>query len=129
MADEAENLVEQLLETKYEEWIGVDLDGTLAQSHHPRGRKNSSWEGERNIGAPVPAMLKRVKQWVKSGKKVKIFTARAVRKTAIPHVQKWLKKHGLEGLEITNQKDPGLNKFYDDRARQVVRNTGELVRP
>ena len=41
-------------------WIGVDLDGTLA---HYEG-----WKGIEHIGAPVPAMLERVKNWLAEGK-------------------------------------------------------------
>lgn len=36
-------------------WIGVDLDGTLAEYH--------GW-GNGEIGDPVPAMLERVKKWL-----------------------------------------------------------------
>jgi hypothetical protein len=49
-------------------WIGVDLDGTLA--HY------DGWKGADNIGAPIPAMVERVKGWLAEGKTVKIFTAR-----------------------------------------------------
>ena len=37
-------------------WIGVDLDGTLA---HYEG-----WQGETHIGAPISAMVERVKRWL-----------------------------------------------------------------
>jgi hypothetical protein len=50
-------------------WIGVDLDGTLA--HY------DGWKGADHIGAPIPAMVERVKGWLAEGKTVKIFTARA----------------------------------------------------
>lgn len=49
-------------------WIGVDLDGTLA---HYEG-----WKGVEHVGAPVPAMLQRVKDWIAKGVEVRIFTAR-----------------------------------------------------
>jgi hypothetical protein len=51
-----------------EEWIGVDLDGTLAFA---RG-----WRGVGVIGEPIPRMLAHVKQWLDKGKRVKIFAAR-----------------------------------------------------
>lgn len=50
-------------------WIGVDLDGTLARSD-PDAEPH-------NIGHPMPHMLKRVQNWIKTGRTVKIFTARA----------------------------------------------------
>ena len=48
-------------------WIGVDLDGTLAQY--------GGWNGGL-IGDPVPLMLQRVKEWIADGKDVRIMTAR-----------------------------------------------------
>jgi hypothetical protein len=100
-------------------WTGVDLDGTLA--------RYDGWQGIEHIGEPVPKMLARVKDWIADGQKVKIFTARASEKEAIPFVKAWLKKHGLGDLEITNVKDFGMTPLYDDRAIQVVPNTGEIV--
>jgi hypothetical protein len=49
-------------------WIGVDLDGTLA--------KYDGWKGPEHIGEPVPAMVARVKAWLKARREVRIFTAR-----------------------------------------------------
>ena len=49
-------------------WIGVDLDGTLAY--------HDTWKGHEHIGEPIPAMLQRVKDWLDRGLTVKIFTAR-----------------------------------------------------
>ena len=49
-------------------WIGVDLDGTLAEYN--------GWQGPANIGAPIPAMVERVKAWLEEGRDVRIFTAR-----------------------------------------------------
>ena len=49
-------------------WIGVDLDGTLAEY--------AGWVSEEHIGHPVPMMLERVKAWLAEGKDVRIFTAR-----------------------------------------------------
>lgn len=43
-------------------WIGVDLDGTLAEYH--------GWDDGR-IGAPIPKMVQRVKQWLAEGKEVR----------------------------------------------------------
>lgn len=99
-------------------WIGVDLDGTLA--------RYDGWRGFDFVGKPVPVMLSRVKHWIKNGYTVKIFTARAAFPEAgIPPVKKWLEENGLPDLEVTNQKDFSMIELWDDRAVQVVANSGK----
>lgn len=97
-------------------WIGVDLDGTLA--HY------GNWKGKEFIGEPIPAMVERVKRWLASGKEVKIFTARAQEPGAIPYINEWQEKHLGVVLEVTNVKDYGCIEIWDDRAIQVIVNTG-----
>lgn len=101
-------------------WIGVDLDGTLAQW--------DGWKGHEHIGPPIPVMLERVKRWLKMDIEVRIFTARASRPDHIPPVEKWLEQHGLSGLQVTNQKDYQMLQLWDDRCVQVIPNSGELVK-
>ena len=118
-------------------WIGVDLDGTLA--HY------DGWKGIEHIGEPIQPMLDRVKKWLARGERVKIFTARvdggqvalamgdqngeahrnvdAVR----GHIEAWLEKHVGKKLEITNVKDYGMIELWDDRAVQVIPNTGQTI--
>lgn len=111
-------------------WIAVDFDGTLA--------KYDGWQGPDHLGEPIPAMVERVKEWLIVGHTVKIFTARV---GATGHgtdtqefaehqrmiIKKWCKEHiGVE-LEVTATKDLAMLELYDDRAVQVVPNTGELV--
>ena len=104
------------------QWIGVDLDGTLAFAE--------PWKGFEHIGKPVPAMLKRVKIWLELGYRVKIVTARAENPDeAVPPIQNWLKKNGLPQLEITNCKDMDMIELWDDRCVQVVPNTGNPIGP
>ena len=98
-------------------WIGVDLDGTLA--HY------NDWVGIEHIGDPIPKMIDRVKKWLANGEEVRIFTARAQNKDAIPHIAAWLNKYGLAGLKITNVKDYGMIELWDDRSFRVITNTGE----
>jgi len=100
-------------------WIGVDLDGTLAEYHQ--------WHGPDFIGEPVPLMMSRVQAWLESGFEVRIFTARASDPKAIPPVRKWLEKHGLGHLTITNEKDFKMTEFWDDRCVQVEPNTGRRM--
>jgi hypothetical protein len=97
-------------------WIGVDLDGTLATG--------AVWRGFDHIGPPVPLMLARVRHWLEQGLTVKIFTARATRPEAIEPIKLWLAEQGLPDLEITNAKDFDMIECWDDRAVQVVQNTG-----
>lgn len=97
-------------------WIGVDLDGTLAFY--------DGWKGPQSIGDPVPSMLARVKVWIKDGIEVRIFTARAFTPELIPFVEVWLDKHGIGGLKVTNVKDFGMVELWDDRAIQIIPNTG-----
>lgn len=94
----------------------VDLDKTLAFHH--------SGMGLRVIGKPIPSMMKKVKGWIADGDKVVIFTARAGHKGAKPAIRKWLKKHDLGDLEVTNVKSPEFDDFYDDKAVPVVPNKG-----
>lgn len=118
-------------------WIGVDLDGTLA--HY------TDWVAVDSIGAPIPAMVQRVKAWRKEGMDVRIFTARISRKfmpiVILPELNKaeqeyviakkaiehWCLRHLGEILPITCIKDFEMLELWDDRAVQVISNTGNPV--
>jgi hypothetical protein len=109
-------------EAESRQWIGVDLDGTLAEA--------DSWRGFEHIGKPVPNMVKRVKIWIEMGYRVKIVTARAEKPDlAIPPILDWLENNGLPKLEVTNAKDMDMIELWDDRCVQVVPNTGNPVGP
>ena len=98
------------------EWIGVDLDGTLA--------KDTGWKGIEHIGEPVEPMVQKVKRWRKAGKNVKIFTARVDEPKSIPYIKAWLTGLGLGDMEITNVKDMHMKELWDDRAKGVKKNQG-----
>ena len=116
-------------------WIGVDLDGTLAEY--------GGWKGPGHIGAPIAAMVNRVKRWVSEGREVRIFTARVdgggvALSMGDPngeqcrdvdnvraHIEAWCKEHIGVVLPITNVKDYGMIALWDDRAVHVKTNTGE----
>ncbi len=106
-------------------WIGCDLDGTLAHYDH--------WRGPEHIGEPIRPMLDRVRGWIKDGKEVRIFTARAAIPGQAKHVTEWLKQHklfkkgGLKPIDVTATKDMKMRVLYDDRCRQVETNTGRLI--
>ena len=109
-------------------WIGVDLDGTLA--HY------AGWVDELHIGAPVPPMVARVKEWLSQGREVRIFTARVTEgalnldgtRREVSHVrmaiEDWCELHIGVRLPVTNVKDYSMAELWDDRAVQVVPNTG-----
>lgn len=99
------------------DWIGVDLDGTLAHC----GRRMGG-----HIGDPIPAMLERVKGWIAQGITVKIFTARAADPSNIPRVHAWVLEHVDTFLEVTNVKDKHMVELWDDRAVRVVKNKGAV---
>lgn len=95
-------------------WIGVDLDGTLAQGHNI------------SIGPPVEKMVARVKKWLDEGKEVRIVTARADDGEPMRRaIAAWCIYHIGKELPITNKKDYSMVELWDDRAVQVVPNTGE----
>lgn len=104
-----------------EPWIGVDLDGTLAH--------DTGWKGPEHIGPPIPEMLARVRNWIVEGKRVKIFTARACTPQHIPPIREWLRAQGLPELEVTCTKDYSLLEMWDDRAVEIVTNTGRPANP
>lgn len=96
-------------------WIGVDLDGTLAELTD---------DANGSIGSPVGPMAKRVKDWIAAGKEVRIVTARAADASQVGKVQSWLKQHGFGDLAVTNAKDANMIELWDDRAVKVKRNAG-----
>lgn len=104
-------------------WIGVDLDGTLAQY--------TGWNGPsrdfNHIGEPIPEMAKRVHDWINRGIEVRIFTARASVPEYIPPIRLWLEKYFGEKaalIGITNVKDFGMVELWDDLSIRVIHNTG-----
>lgn len=110
---------------KKQGWIGVDLDRTLAFY--------DKWNGPYDIGEPIPAMLNRVKIWLKQGKDVRIFTARisevgpfasSENEQIIYCIQNWTEKHLGVRLPVTNVKDFFMDELWDDRAIQVIPNEG-----
>lgn len=104
--------------SEIEFWIGVDLDGTLAEYH--------GWKGIHHIGRPITPMVERVQRWIGEGKTVKIFTARACEGTAATEfIHTWLEKQGLPKLEVTNVKDFGMTELWDDRCVSIATNTGQ----
>lgn len=106
-------------------WIGVDLDGTLAEYN--------GWQGIEHIGAPIPAMVERVKGWLGEGRTVKVFTARYAEPgftgTVRMAIHRWTMEHIGTSLDTTCTKDFGMVELWDDRAVAVEPNTGRQLTP
>ncbi len=105
-------------------WIGVDLDGTLAEYH--------GWVAPDNIGAPIGPMVARVKDWISRGVEVRIVTARgsiddADHRIAYPAIERWCLEHLGKVLLITTAKDIHMLALWDDRAVGVEKNTGRPI--
>jgi hypothetical protein len=114
-------------------WIGVDLDGTLFEEIVP-------YNG--NLGAPVPAMVERVKAWLAAGEDVRLVTARVStnhnpNESARAHLcrvnEQYTKIIGAVFREfgvflpILASKDHLMRELWDDRAVCVRHNTGEII--
>ena len=110
-------------------WVGVDLDGTLAEYHYG----DLHQFGMLYVGPPIMPMVTRVKTWIELGETVKIFTARVAhpneedRANILTAIEQWCLAHIGQILEITNMKDYQMRVLYDDRAVQVEANTGRLI--
>lgn len=129
-------------------WIGVDLDGTLFTYN--------DWVPWNVFGDPIAPMVERVKVWLAAGVAVKIVTARVgcpvynrvsdlyspsgvlSRECAvtgelfsdalmIQAVQSHCEQHGLPRLPVQCFKDLQMIEQWDDRAVQVIANTGRTL--
>jgi hypothetical protein len=106
-------------------WYGFDLDGTIAFY--------DGWKGPTHIGAPVKPMCDLIRLYLERGDRVKIFTARVTiredgeHETARKAIEQWTVDQFGVALEVTNVKDYGLIKLYDDRAVGVEENTGRII--
>lgn len=103
-------------------WVGVDLDKTLATA--------GKFKGIAVIGKPIPAMVDRVKDMIKDGTDVRIFTARISEDStgiAKAQIEAWCQRNLGVALPVTNKKDELMVKLFDDRAVQVEPNTGKVV--
>lgn len=100
-------------------WIGVDLDGTLA--HY------DTWRGPEHIGEPIMPMVERVRRWLAEGQEVRIMTARANLQLSVAAIQVWTHQMFGQVLEVTQTKDLHMKELWDDRAVQVIPNTGRTL--
>lgn len=103
-----------------EAWVGIDLDGTLAEYN--------GWKGIEHIGRPIMPIVYLIQSLVANGIKVRIFTARCQEgPKAIEYITKWCYDYVGLALPVTDKKDFGLIAIIDDRATGVEMNTGRLL--
>ena len=113
------------------EWIGCDFDGTIAYY--------DGWQGETTFGKPIPLMIERIKGWLADGIEVRVVTARVGVQNG-PHaeetvgvevireaIENYCEEHIGVKLQVTNEKDMGMMELWDDRAVQVIVNTGRPI--
>lgn len=115
-------------------WVGFDLDGTLA--HY------DGWKAWNIIGAPIMPMVERLSGYLSQGQDCKIMTARVAferdvclvtghsftRQEIAQVIQNWLITQCLlPPLAVTHEKDYQMIRLYDDRAIQVIPNTGQTL--
>lgn len=62
--------------------------------------------------------------WIIAGREVRIFTARACIPEQVQPIKDWLNKHLGHELPVTNVKDFSMIELWDDRAVQIIPNTG-----
>ena len=128
--------------SKEKEWVGFDLDGTLA--------KYDGWKGIDHIGEPIKPMVDKIKKLREDGVMVKILTARVapkkrsdgtvgedfvkvkwngkkVNKFAREFIAEWCHKNLGFCPEIVHEKDHSMKELYDDRCKQVLPNCGILI--
>lgn len=103
--------------------IAVDLDGTLA--HY------DGWKGIEHIGPVIPEVANAMERAQAEGAEVHLFTARVSdpEDAAEAHqvISKWAEANHLNFASITAVKHKFFSEFWDDRAIQVIKNTGEFV--
>lgn len=108
-------------------WIGVDLDGTLAEYKS----KREGGQGIDGVGPPIPAMLERVQRWLAEGREVRILTARVCGEAGPEDereqrgmINDWLVEHVGVSLAVTCRKDFSMIELWDDRATGRVLTEG-----
>lgn len=124
---EVERVAREIKKTSFTKngWYGFDLDGTLAVY--------DGWKGASHIGKPVFPVYDRVMDLLTQGEVVRIVTARVHpdnqdSKEARNAVESWLKEWFPDHeIQVTHEKDLAMIILEDDRAIQVVKNTGIRV--
>lgn len=118
-----------------EDWLGVDFDKTLATYFE--------YSTTIEVGDPIVPMVNKVKEWLKRGIEVRIFTARVseageTSRNGVIHspayaahqrsiVEKWSMTVFGQVLKVTCMKDANMMMLFDDKACGIVPNQGVRV--
>jgi hypothetical protein len=111
-------------------WRGPDEKGVILVDFDRTLATYDTWETTGiKLGAPIPAMVERVKRWRLAGYEVRIFTARAAganprREDDIRAIMDWCETVFGARLHVTAEKDFKTVAIWDDRAISVEPNTG-----
>lgn len=109
-------------------WVGIDLDGTLAEYH--------GMPKDRSIGKPIGPCVQAVKNLLSRGIEVRIVTARAcsdhVNVDGVPaqdrdeicKVERWCEEHIGQKLPVVFWKDRRMVELWCDRSIQMIPNEG-----
>lgn len=119
-----------------EGWVGFDFDRTLAVYHHHMYPA---------LGDPIPGIVDLAKRILGHGYEIRLVTARVCDVLLYRYEQgdrspevirdqeqrkslgEWLFSVFGMVITVTNRKDFKMICLYDDRAKEVVPNTGALV--
>ena len=79
-------------------------------------------------------MVNRVRNWLANGETVVIFTARMSdersseeRAKVAAAIAAWTKENVGKALKATANKSMAFDQIWDDKARQVMKNTGKRI--
>lgn len=107
------------------QWYGFDLDRTLAEYPPKNGE---------SIGKPISNIVRVLKQYIREGRDCRILTARVGPDKSTFEINafkydldRWLRQHIGTTLLATCEKDHFVMEMWDDKAVQVVPNTGEIL--
>lgn len=111
--------------------IYLDLDGTIAKYERGHFHTQEDWDEARvPIGDPLPFISDDIKKWLRQGHIIKICTARVSDgniEKKVKQVQDWCEEHYNFRPEVTNRKHYEMDYLFDDRAKQMIPNTGLLL--
>ncbi len=111
--------------------IYLDLDGTIAKYERGHFHTQEDWDEARvPIGESLPYISDDIKRWLTQGHTIKICTARVSDgniEKKVKQVQDWCEEHYNFRPEVTNRKHYEMDYLLDDRAKQMIPNTGLLL--
>lgn len=114
--------------------IGCDFDKTMA--HYEDGDIDKL--GPEHVGEPIPEMVEKIKQALADGAEVYVFTARvnpgdgtfkkALNATkSYVVISEWCQRNIGTVLPITHEKSWRWSEIWDDKAKEVLPNTGIFI--